>query len=217
MSGLALNDGSGCLGMCYGRAGRGKTRTAQWYTANNGCVYVRAMAIWKNSELAFLQTLCRELGVVKPPNRKIAAYDRALEVLSAESRPVFIDEFEKLPRFFLEIVRDLSDMSGCHFVLVGEDELVGYLSRDRRAWSRVFQSLEFKPIETADIMLYASESSGMKFSIDMADYLHRESGGDFRLVKRYMLMIYQVFQTDPKNGVTVDMVKPIVKSSLKGR
>ncbi len=220
MAGLALNANEGCLGMCYGRAGRGKSRTSVWYASNNNCLYIRAQKIWDSSILAFLQTLCRELGIIQPPGRKVAAYDRALEVLRAEARPVFIDEVEKLPRNFLEVIRDLSDMSQCVFVLVGEEELQNYLNRDRRVWSRVFQVCEFKPIEKADIMSFAMESgSEHKFtiSIDVANYLEHVSEGDFRLVKKYLLMLFQLYQADTKKTLSVDMAKTVVKSSLKGR
>lgn len=217
IDGLLLNAGEGCLGMIWGRAGRGKTRTTQWYVANGMDVYIRAQAIWRTSETEFLRTLCRELGVVKPPKQKVPAYNAALEALMANTRIIFIDEFEKLPRHFLEIVRDLSDMSGCAFVLVGEEALVSFMNQDRRAWSRVFQVLEFKPIEVADIIMFASESAGLKLSIDVANELHHESGGDFRLVKRYLLSLYQMHQADPDKDITVDMARMIIKSAFKGR
>ena len=59
MDGLELGAGEGRLGMVYGRAGRGKTRTSQWYHAHNGGVFLRMQTIWRTSELEFIRALCR--------------------------------------------------------------------------------------------------------------------------------------------------------------
>lgn len=218
MDGLMLNEGEGCLGMVYGRAGRGKTRTTQWYAANRGCVYLRVAAIWKNSEKEFLRALCFELGVIDPPKHKVPAYNMVLERLLSEPKPaVFIDEFEKLPVSFLDVVRDLSDVSLVPFVLIGEEGLVNYMERDRRVWSRTFQNLEFKPIEIADIILFAREAAGLKVGIDVANLLLNSAGGDFRLVKRYLLALYHAASAEKRDEITAEMVNITIKSQLKGR
>ena len=56
MAGLELAAGEGRLGMVWGRAGRGKTRTAQRFAAHNRGVYMRMLKVWRTSELDFLRT-----------------------------------------------------------------------------------------------------------------------------------------------------------------
>lgn len=215
MDGLLLNEGEGCLGMMYGKAGLGKSRTGVWYAAQKGCVYLPVEAVWRSSEKAFLQALCRELGILDPPKTKVPAYYAALEVLISDPRPVLIDEFEKLPMSFLDIVRDLSDRSRVPFVLIGEEGLVRYMSRDRRIWSRTFQALEFKPIEVADVIMFADKSAGLDLSIEVASLLHQGAEGYFRLVKRYVLALFHAAQAGNKD-ITPEMVQVIINSSLKG-
>ena len=53
MDGLALGEDDSRLGLVYGRAGRGKSRTAQWYAANHGFVYLFVLTVWRTNETEF--------------------------------------------------------------------------------------------------------------------------------------------------------------------
>lgn len=217
MDGLALGEGEGRLAMVYGQAGRGKTRTTQWYAANNAGVYLRITTIMRGSELEFLQALCRELGDLTPPRRKGGCFTEIIDALIEAPRPVFCDELEKLPAAFADLVRDISDLAMCPFVLVGEEELVAYMRRNRRVWSRTFQQMEFAPIGAADIIGYAGEAAGLKLTPEQATIFHQASAGDFRLVKRDLLTLMQIASGKGTAEVTDDMARQAVKSGLQGR
>lgn len=217
MDALELNNDEGCFGMVYGQAGRGKSRTSQWFHAHNDCVYLRIMRVWKDSELEFLRALCRELKVISPPGRKAAAFSAVIDALVNNPRPVFIDEVEKMKPGFIEVVRDLVDATGQIFVLLGEEELVPYMQRHRRVWSRTFQQLEFQPIEIADILMYAKESTGLKLSIDVASALHRASDGSWRPVKRALIGMVQWANSNDSRTITLKTAKMIIKSALTGK
>lgn len=217
MDGLALGDGEGRLAMIFGQAGRGKTRTTQWWAANNGAVYMRITSIMRGSELEFLRALCKELGDLTPPARKGACFTEIIDILIDRPRPVFCDELEKLPGSFLDLVRDISDLAMVPFVLVGEEELVAYMRRNRRVWSRTFQQMEFQPIGVADIIGYAKEAAGLVLSPEVAGVLHHASAGDFRLVKRDLLSLMQIAQGKGTQDVTREMAHTAVKSGLTGR
>lgn len=216
LGGLDMNNGEGCLAIVYGRAGRGKSRTTHWHCANKGDVYVRMAKIWKHSELDFLKTLCQEVGVLNPPSRKGAAYKTVIDALIEQPVRVFLDEIEKLPPDFLEIVRDMSDVSACPFVLIGEEELVTCMKRNRRVWSRTFQSLEFAAIEPVDVLSFAFEAGGLRFDAPAAVELCNTSGGDFRLVKRDLLKTMQFAWAKKIENIGVEDVKLAVKAGLRG-
>ena len=57
MDGLDLGEDDSRLGLVYGRAGRGKSRTAQWYAANHGYVYLFVLTVWRTNETEFLRAL----------------------------------------------------------------------------------------------------------------------------------------------------------------
>lgn len=215
MDGLNMSAGEGRLGLVYGRAGRGKTRTCQWYSAHKNCVYLRVATIWRTGELDFLRSLCRELGILQPPRRKGPAFSEVVDTLLSHPKPVFIDEIEKLPGIFLDLVRDISDMSTAPFILVGEEELVSFMQRNRRVWSRTYNVLEFDPIGPSDIIFYGKDAAGLALSADVANYLHRQSGGDWRIVRRDLLALVQVLNAKGIADVDLETVKLAVKTGLR--
>jgi len=217
MDGLELGAGEGRLGMIYGRAGRGKTRTSQWYHAHNpGCIYLRVATIWRTSELEFLKALCRELRINPAPSRKGQCFIEIIDRLISNPMPVFLDEIEKLPGLFLDLIRDLSDMSTAPFILIGEEELVSYMRQNRRVWSRVFRRLEFESIEVSDILLYAKDSTDLLLSMPVAKIFHGASEGDFRIVKRDMLALVQYANANATREVSEAIAKVAVKAGLSG-
>lgn len=217
MNGLDMAEGEGRFGLVFGQAGRGKTRTSQWYAAQNQAVYMRVLSIWTTSELDFLCALARELGVLTPPRRKALAFQVVLDRLMAEPRTIILDEMEKMPPKFLGFIRDLTDLSGCPIVFVGEENLVEYLQAERRVWSRVFQQMQFEPINASDIVYYASDVAGLHLDKPAAGILAKSSGGDFRLVRRDVLALAQMCQGKGTVNVTAEMATIAAKQALSGR
>ncbi len=217
MDGLELAAGEGRLGLVYGRAGRGKTRTCQWYTAQNDAVYLRMATVWRTSELPFLQALCTECGWQgNPPGRKAVAFTAAVDMLVQRPRPVFLDEIEKLAGWFLDVVRDLSDLSGAPIILVGEEELVSVMRRNRRVWSRTYQQLLFEPIEVRDIIVYAKEFAGLTLSPAVAGIFHKAAGGDFRIVRRDIINLVQILNAKGTAECDQQTAKIAIKTGLGG-
>lgn len=218
MDALELNNDEGCFGMVFGMAGLGKTRTSQWFQAHHDCVYMRVLGVWRNSELEFLRAMANAAGVKSPPGRTAAAFTSVVDSLIKNPRPVFLDEVEKMkPNFINDVIRDLAEITGRIFVLLGEEELVPYMQRHRRVWSRTFQQLEFQPIEIADIIMYAKESTGLKLSIDVAAMLHQASAGSWRPVKRSLLGMVQWANANNNATISVSTAKTIIKSALTGK
>ena len=214
---LMLSAGEGRLAAVISPAGFGKTRTTQWYAANNGCTFVRCLSIWRHSELGFLQTLCRELGVKKIPHRKDPAFIAVMDALNTQGgRPVFIEEIEKLPRLHLELVRDLSDLSMAPFVLIGEEELESHMKQNARIWNRTFQQLSFEPLGLADVVMYAKEAAGVDMSPEVAGLLHQTTSGCFRDIKRTLIVLVNILNAKGKQTPDMDMVKAAIKQGLRG-
>jgi hypothetical protein len=214
---LMLSAGEGRLAAVVGPAGRGKTRTSQWYAANNRCAFVRCLSIWRGSELGFLQAMCRELGVKTIPHRKDPAFIAAMDALNAQGgRPVFIEEIEKLPRLHLELVRDLSDLSAAPFVLIGEDELQSHMRQVTRIWNRTFQIMEFEPMGAGDVVMFARESAGIDLPLEVAELLQREANGCFRVIKRDLVNLVNIMNARGRHEPDLEMAKVAIKQSLRG-
>ena len=53
--------GTDSLGLVYGVAGRGKTRTSKWFAVQQDCVYVTSLRGW--SELWMYQDILTAMGI----------------------------------------------------------------------------------------------------------------------------------------------------------
>ena len=223
MDSLKMAEGEGRFGMVWSEAGRGKSRTTEWWHAHHESTYVKTKYIWRTSELEFLWDLANELRVTAAQRRKGAVFTQIVEKLTADPRPVFLDEIERMPRGFLEICRDLTNLTGAPFILIGEDELVSFMQQNRRVWSRTYQHLHFEPVATGDIIYYVKETTGLAIDTDVASVLEkggvpsRIKTGNFRIVKRAVLALVQIANSE-KNGaeVTTKMANEAMKFGLSG-
>lgn len=224
MDALDLSRGEGRMGCVYGPPGLGKTRTAQTYAARNHGIYLRVAAIWKRSELDFIRGLAKACDLSAIPARKGRCYDAVVDELLGTNRPVFIDEVQRLSTDFLTILLDLSDATACPFVALGEPELHGMMQVYGRVWSRTFGRLEFEPISVSEIMFFALEAAGLKLSPEVANVFHASSNGDFRLVRRDLVAMAHIINSnggapdDPDASfVTEEMARIAVSMGLKGK
>lgn len=213
--------GEGKIGMLANTPGTGKTVTSQAVSSNLGGIYLRVASVWEKSKLAFLQALCVELGAYSPPSRKHACYSLAIERLCGTDRVVFIDEATRLPKDFFNVILDLSDVSGCPFILVGEPELQSMMMENKRVWSRTHRKAEFQPLAISDVALYAKQAIGIEFSQEVANILHASSGGDWRILKRDVIALVDIvnahgFPDMQSILITPEMVRIATSLGLKG-
>lgn len=202
---LEKGAGEGRFGLVYGEAGRGKTRTTHRYASHNRNIHILMRSTWKTSELGLLQALCRELGVPRPPARKDQAFTEVVDRLIEWPRPVFLDEMEKLPRH-LDLVRELAELTRAAFVLIGEDELLPVMQRNKRVWSRVFQKLHFEPVSGSDIMVYGRDACGLEIDPEAAAAIAKApGGGDWRVVRRTLMDLVEMANIAKTRSVNRDM------------
>jgi DNA transposition AAA+ family ATPase len=223
--GVAIDDlisvGEGCLGCVPGTPGIGKTQTSRVWQARNNGIYLRIASIWKHSQLDFIQALAHEVGIDNPPCRKGRCYMLVVDKLAGAARVVFLDEMQRLPAEFLNIALDLSDATGCPFVLVGEPELKGLMQTNKRVWSRTHRLFEFEPLSMAEVMMYATKTASLNLRPEIASILLKSSGGDFRILKRdFMVLVRYANAKGPNEDghfqITEEMARISVKQGLKG-
>jgi DNA transposition AAA+ family ATPase len=177
---------------------------------------MRVLTIWTSSEMEFLRALARELGVLTPPRTKAAAFTAVLDRLVVRPRIIILDEPEKLPPRFLDLARDLTDLSISPIVFVGEVDLISYLQAERRVWSRVFQVVEFEPIGASDIVFYAAEVAGLRLDKGAAELAAKDTGGDFREVRRLATTLVPMAKGKGGQNVDREMVRIALKQLLRG-
>ncbi len=218
MSGLDLSAGEGRFGLVWGRAGRGKSRTAEYYCANNkNCLYVLMHKVWRTSPSEFFFKLATELGLTSPPRRVGPLYNEICARLEKNRPTVFIDEPDKVPSAYLEIIRDMTQATGAPFVLIGEEALPGMMRKERRVWSRTFGQVEFKPFGVADIVQYMTAAAGIRFAGQEAvDAIYQKSEGDIRIVKVIFFNLVQVLNAKGIAEADRETVEAAIRQAFAG-
>jgi hypothetical protein len=135
--------------------------------------------------------------------------------------PLFVDDFHRLRKApgHLEIVRDLTELSGAPIVLIGEEPLEPMLREHRQVWSRTKQAEEFGPNQVADVVLLAREAAGLELEMAAAAHLHQWAGGDFRPLENALAGCLQQAQgkTRDRTRVTLEDLKGVLKTMLSPR
>lgn len=176
--------------LAYGQAGRGKSVAADRYHFQRGGAYVR---VWQNwSQTSFLQRLLFEVrgkNTDMPRHTGNRCKELIVQALEGETRPLFIDEADRLKIGRIEDLRDIHEMTGAPVVLIGEEGIFGLLSERRRIWSRVVHEIEFGPISPAEVALYAMQAAGLDVPLELAGEIAQTTEGDFRLVRNMCLIL----------------------------
>ncbi|MFA6721035.1 MAG: ATP-binding protein [Candidatus Cloacimonadaceae bacterium] len=221
MHALALQPGKPRIGAFYGHAGVGKSYWATTYISRQpeASPYLKCQYVWGGSELAFLRALCRAFEIESPPHKKVDCYQLILDGLTARRHlPLFVDDFHRMPRGHLEIMRDLTELSGAPVVLIGEEPLEAMLQAHDQVWSRTYQAMKFRPNEVSDVVLLARNAAGLELAREAATHLHQWASGDFRPLDSALAGLLQYAQAQGK-GVTISLedVKVVLKTMLQPR
>lgn len=219
---LKMDVGEGRFGCVCGGAGLGKSRAVKYYHANNeNTIYLESTLIWKNSDLAFLRDLCRELGIENPRKNKEWCFRAVVESLYQNPNTiVFIDEADRMKNNFLEIVRDITRITLCPIVLIGEPGLLPMMQQNERCWTRTFEPVQFAPMQPSDLLIYAQEAAGAELSLEVAGILHQTKtkktvNGNFRLVKRALLYAIAYANAAKSGEITVQIAEMAIKSAIR--
>ncbi|MCP3923026.1 MAG: ATP-binding protein [Desulfobacterales bacterium] len=208
-----------------GPAGVGKTRTCQWYVINGvdneKGIYIRMLKIWGNSELEFLRAICKELGSINPPHRKGPCNAIIMDSLLNKPVPVFLDEADRMSERFLDVSRDISDVTGAPFIMVGEEGLKDRMRRDTRVWSRTHYELEFQNMEIPDIMIFFKKSSELELPEECANMIHSTTDGkckpgNFRVAKVVLLTLIQILNSKKTRTITKEITQIAIETAVQG-
>lgn len=175
------------IGVAFGLAGAGKTRTVSAWATRTQAVYIRAMAAWR-TQGPMLQAICSELGVQRRSvNTETIKLIAEILARSEIPRPLLIDEADYLVKHtdLLDGLRDIHDISGTPIVLVGMQhflERLMSLREQEQFVSRISQVVKFEPLDREDAGLLLDAIGEVKVAPDLVDRLHREAAGSARLL-----------------------------------
>jgi len=202
------------MGLVTGSAGRGKTKTAIWYAAHRGAVYVRAKYHWRGNFRNLLREIVWECGH-KPAHRSDQLFRQAVDLLRDGGRTVLIDEADYLDAGSLNTARDLHDEAGVPVVLIGVSKVTEAVLREQAVWSRVAQTVPFEDLAREEIPGILDQLCEVPLSEEAVELIAAEAKMMRDLI-RYILHVEKVWRgrTQAAPGAVVRGFKARV---LRGR
>lgn len=199
-----------------GLYGIGKSELCDRWAAENGAIFLRAKETW--TKRALLDELADSLGVDKRGrNQEVQA--RIIGKIAVSMSPLMFDEADHLIRSspsLLEVVRDITDITGTMCFLVGMERFDLKVAQHGHIASRVARVVEFMPLSLADVKATivakasvgdAHDSPALPMDDAVITTIHEQSQGRMRLVLNAIANIEQWAQANSWRKVTADHIK----------
>ncbi len=179
------------LVLVKGRYGIGKSElTARW-AADSGWVFVRAKVTW--TKRAMLDEIAETMGVSKVGrNQEVQA--RIIGKLAVSMVPMIIDEADFLvgsTATLLEVLRDITDLTGTMCFLVGMQDFPMKVSRHGHIASRVARVVDLLPLSLADVKATVEAKSEVPIADEVLPMLLEQAEGRMRLLLNAIANIEQ--------------------------
>ena len=204
---LASPDGtmSSSIGMAIGTAERGKSHTSKWYVQeNSNAAYV--LYVDGSTKTQLLRDIGDAVAHTRPHS-----FGECLMVLEENCRYtrrlVIIDEADKLPVRFLEIIRAVNERCQLPFLLVGEEGLKTKTDRVPRLRSRIRNPIVlFERAHAVEVAAYYHEAAGIDISQEVAERLVRHAQGGFRSIVNDSIAISKMSKASGLSTITENML-----------
>ena len=208
---LSDPEGSRCssLGMVIGTAERGKTHTARWYTeTHQDACYV--LYIETTTRVQFLRDICDALSSVRPKTFG-GCLSLIHEACSQRQRLIIIDEADKLPIPFLELIRGINERCNVPVLLAGEEGLKTKIDGVPRLRSRIRKPVVlYETLNAVDVGVFYSSACGIEIDRDIADTLCKRAKGAWRSLVNDALALARMGRASGIATVTPEMIEKLV-------
>lgn len=151
------------IGLIYGEAGLGKTKTAQYLAIKYDAVYVRAVNTMTPKWL--MEEIAKELDEI-PRFFTADIFRQCVNNLRQNSQIIIVDEIDYLLKDFktIEILRDLHDETDIPIILVGMDLAKHKLKKYTHLYDRISEIYHFTEFDFKDIRQITEELSDVEIT-----------------------------------------------------
>lgn len=195
------------LVIIQGVYGIGKSELTERWAVDNGAVFVRCKATW--TKRALLDELAEKMGLDKR-GRNQEVQSRIIGKLSVTMAPMMFDEADHLigsTASLLEVVRDITDITGVMCFLVGMEQFGYKVARYEHIASRVAKVVEFQRLSLADVTAACTLMSEVPMDQAVIGEIHLQGKGRMRLVLNAISVIEQWAQANSWSRVTLEHIK----------
>ncbi len=200
------------IGLVTGRAGYGKTTAIQHYAATTDpAVYILYIE-------GYTMTMLTKAIAQRLTGTCSRTYEGNLNIIRDATmtfrKLIIIDEADRLPIKYLEMLRGFNEECQVPILLVGEESLVSKLASQPRLHSRIRKpEIVFKPLTIVDVATYYQQAVGLDISsqTEACKTLLRWAGKDFRVLVNDAQHIVQIMNTSGISELTqevLDAYKP---------
>ena len=208
---LSDPEGSKCssLGMVIGTAERGKTHTARYY-ANTHPDSCYVLFIEGTSRTSFLRDICESLSGVRPFSFG-GCLSLIHEACSQRRRLIIIDEADKLPVPFMELIRGINERCSVPVLLAGEEGLKAKIDKVPRLRSRIRQPVVlYEQINCIDVAAFYVNACGIDIDRHIAETLTKRCRGAWRSLVNDALALAKIGRASGIATVTPEMIEKLV-------
>lgn len=190
-----------------GPYGVGKSEIVERWAADNRALFVRCKETW--TKRALVDELATWLGLdTRGRNSEVQA--RVIARLAVDMNTLVFDEADFLVRgtgsksspALLEVIRDITDVTGCAAFLVGMEQFGDRLARHGHIASRVNRIVEFLPLSLADVKAACDRLSEVKLADGVPELILHQAAGKMRLVLNAISNIEQLAHANGLDRVT---------------
>lgn len=186
--------------------GVGKSELTERWAADSNWVFVRAKETW--TKRALLDELADKMGLNKSGrNQEVQA--RIIGKIAVEMVPIIVDEADFLVRStasLLEVLRDITDLTGTTCFLVGMEHFPAKVSKYGHIASRVASVVEFKPLSLADVAATVKQKSEVAMDDAVIAEVATQAKGRMRLVLNAIANIEGWAQANSWKAVTMAQI-----------
>ena len=185
------------IGLIYGEAGLGKTKTALYLSIQFDAIYVRATNSMTPKWL--LEEIAKELDEI-PRFYTADIFRQCVNALKIKPQIIIVDEIDYLLGDFrtIETLRDLHDETGVAVILVGMKLARHKLKKHTHLFDRISEIYNFTEFEYPDIKQITEEISEIEITRDAIHLIHNKAKS-FRQIVNTIDAFEKVAQA---NGLT---------------
>ncbi len=170
------------IGLVYGNAGLGKTKTALYLSIQYDAIYIRATNSMSTKWL--LEEIAKELDEI-PRFYTADIFRQCVNALKMKPQMIIVDEIDYLLADFrtIETLRDLHDETGVPIILVGMQLAKHKLKKHTHMFDRISEIYQYTGFEYSDIKQIVDEIAEVDMTKEAISVIHQKAKSFRKIVE----------------------------------